>query len=75
MDIWGTKTAKLQKELDQAKIDLQEVRDLLKTSISDFEKIVSDVAKDAHASHGAGGASILFMQNRKQPSRTSTEIG
>jgi len=64
MDIWGTKAARLQKELDQAREDLREAREML----NGVTAIVEDTADEAKKDNSKieSGASILFMQNRRK---------
>lgn len=65
MDIWGTKARRLQKELDQAREDLREAREMLNGVTKIVEDTVdeSDEDKDSKA---VAGASILFLQNRRK---------
>lgn len=69
MDIFGSKTARLQRELDQAREELREAREALRESdrrIFDMVETVVKESKEKESLEHKNGASILFLQNRKK---------
>jgi len=64
MDIWGTKAARLQRELDQTREDLEEARQMIRG----FDKALEDSLHASKEKSGVAvaGASILYQQNRKR---------
>jgi hypothetical protein len=65
MDIWGNKASRLQRELDQAKEDLAEAREIIK-GYSAIAKIVEDTGAIAPAEGSRPAHALLYQQNRRR---------